>query len=192
MASGFWQPLAIASADGPTLTTTAASGFTCLPVTALFTFPPNSFVVGSALRISAQGRISCVITTPGTARFDIRLGGTVAFDTGPLALVPIAKTTLPWWFDAMIVCRAVGATGNFFGFGKFQSEAVVGSPLASTGGSGSLISAVSGGAETAPAVGGSVNTTVANTFDCFFTQTVTTGSFTVHNFMLESGSIATT
>jgi hypothetical protein len=27
------------------------------------------------MKLTAQGRISCVVTTPGTARFDIRLGG---------------------------------------------------------------------------------------------------------------------
>lgn len=188
MAGGYMSPIAIATADGPTLT--AASAASCLPVTAYFTFPPNGLIAGSLLRITAQGRISNVVTTPGTARLDIRLGGTVIFDTGALTLNQVAKTTLPWWFDAMIVCRAVGASGNFFGFGRFHSEAIVGSPLASAGGSGSLISAVSGGPDTAPAVGGSVNTTVANIFDCFFTQTVATGSFTVHNFMLETGAIA--
>jgi hypothetical protein len=188
MASGYWSPVAIASADGPAATAAAATSV--LPVSSLFTFPPNSFVVGSAMRITAQGRISNVITSPGTARLDVRLGGTVIFDTGPLALNAVAKTTLPWWFDALIVCRAVGATGNFFGFGRLQSESIVGSPLASTGGSGSLISAVSGGPETAPAVGGSVNTTVSNLFDFQFTQTLTTGSFTVHNFILETGTVA--
>jgi len=190
MASGFFSPVSIGTGDGPTLT--AASAATCLPVSAKFTFPPNSIVQGSLLKISAQGRISNAVTTPGTARLDVRLGGTVIFDTGALALNAVAKTTLPWWFEAVIVCRANGTTGNFFGFGRFQSESVVGSGLASAGGSGSLISAVSGGPETAPAVGGSVDLTVAAAFDVFFTQTVATGSFTVHNFLLETGSIATT
>jgi len=191
MASGYWSPLAISSADGPTLTAAAAASM--LPVTSLFTFPPNAFAVGSALRITAQGRISCVVTTPGTARFDIRLSsGIVAFDSGAMNLNIVVKTTLPWWLDILLVCRSVGTTGTFFGFSKFQSEAVIGSALATVGGNGSLLSSVSGGPETAPAVGGSVNTTIANTFDCFFTQTVATGSLTCHNFILESGAIALT
>lgn len=184
MASGYVSPLAISSADGPTLTAAAAAS--CLPVTAYYTFPPNGISIPSTFRITAAGRISCVVTTPGTARLDIRLGGTVIFDTGALNLNIIAKTTLPWWFDAIISCRATGSTGNFFGFGRFQSEAVIASPLATAGGNGSILSAVSGGPETAPAVGGAVNITVTNIFDCFFTQTVATGSFTCHNFILES------
>jgi hypothetical protein len=189
MASGFWSPVAIASADGPTLTAAAAA--TCLPVTAKFTFPPNTFTPGSMMRITAQGRISNVVTTPGTARLDIRLG-TVIFDTGALALNVVAKTTLPWWFECLITCRAVGTASNFFGFGRFQSEAIVGSGLASAGGAGALISSVSGGPETAPAVGSNVDTTAALAFDMFFTQTVATGSFTVHQFVLETGSVALT
>lgn len=188
MASGYWAPLAIASADGPTLT--AAASATCLPVTALYTFSPNAFVVGGTLRVRAAGRISCVVTTPGTARIDIRLGGTVIFDTGPLNLNTTAKTTVPWWFDCDMTCRAVGAAGNFFSFGMFTSSAIIGSPAATAGGNGGLVSAVSGGPATAPAVGGNINTTISNTFDCFFTQTVATGSFTVHNFVMEAGAVA--
>lgn len=182
--------MTIASGDGPTLTAAAAA--TCLPVTCKFTFPPNSFAISSALRITAQGRISCVVTTPGTARLDVRLGGTVIFDTGALNLNIVAKTTVPWWFDCLITTRAVGSAGNFFGFGNFISSAVIGAAAATAGGNGALVSSVSGGPTTAPAVGGNVDLTVANAFDCFFTQTVATGSFTVHNFVLESASIATT
>jgi|SRR5579871_4858503 len=190
MPSGYWQPYGVSTADGPAVT--ATGGLTCLPVTAKFTIPPNALQINSMFRITAQGRISCVVTTPGTARLDVRLGGTVMFDTGALALNTVAKTTLPWWFDCLIVIRAIGSgtSANGFGFGRFQSEAVVGSPLASTGGSGSLISASASGPETAPAVGAGFDSTVSNTFDMFFTQTVTTGSFTVHNICIEAAGLA--
>ena len=189
MASGYLAPLAIGTGDGPTLTAAAAA--TCLPVTAKMTFPPNSIQVGSTFRITAQGRISCVVTTPGTARFDIRLGSTVIFDTGALNLNIVAKTTLPWWLDIFLTCRTAGSSGNFFGFGKWTSEAYINTAVATTGPApGSVISSVSGGPETAPAVGSNVDLTASNTFDMFFTQTVATGSFTVHNFMLESAGLA--
>ncbi len=188
MASGIMTPIAIAVADGPAVTTSAVGGATCLPPTAKYTFPPNSINVGTVLRITAQGRISNVVTTPGTARLDIRLGGTVVYDTLALALNTVVKTNLPWWFDAIVICRAVGTgasftLGNFFGFGRLQSESIVGSPLPSTGGSGSLVAPTG-----VPAIGANVDLTVSNTFDVFFTQTVNTGSFTVHNLVLESGS----
>lgn len=186
MASGFACPIAIASADGPTLTAAAAAS--CLPVTAKYTFPPNAFAVGSAMRIFASGRISNVVTTPGTARLDVRMGAsgsTVVYDTGALTLNQVAKTTLPWWFQCYLTCRAVGATGNFWGVGSFSTESIVGSPLPTVGGSGGLIVPVG-----VTAIGGNVDLTVANVFDLFFTQTVATGSFTVHQFILETLGVA--
>jgi hypothetical protein len=189
MASGYMSPVAIGTADGPTITLLGA--VTCLPVTGRYTFPPNSIKDGTVIKITAQGRISCVVTTPGTARLDVRLNNLVIVDTGPLALNVIAKVTLPWWFDCLITCRASGPVGtaSFFGFGKLLSEAIIGSPLANAGGAGTLISAVSGGAETAPAPTLLSDTTVSNPLEMFFTQTVSTGSFTVHNYLAETGSV---
>lgn len=188
MPGGFWSPQSIAVADGPALTAAAAAS--CLPVTAKYTFQPSSFIQGSMIRISASGRISCAVTTPGTARFDVRLGvGVVAFDSGPMNLNIVAKTNVPWWLDILMTCRTVGATGNFFGFSRFTSEAVIASGLSTVSGNGSLISSVAAGPPTAPAVGGNVDLTAAAIFDVFFTQTVATGSLTVHQFLMETASI---
>lgn len=188
MASGYISLLAIASGDGPTLTAAAAA--TALPVTAKYNFPANAFVVGSKLRIKAFGRISCAITTPGTARFDVRYGGTVIFDTGALNLNIVAKTTVPWDLEINLTCRAVGATGNFFGMGRFTSEAIIANAVANVGGVTSLLSSVSGGPTAAPAVGGNVDLTATGAFDLFFTQTVATGSFTIHDLDVESLGLA--
>ena len=191
MASGYVAPLVISYGDGPTLAAGATTPSSMLPITALYTFPPNTMMIGSAFRITAQGRISCVVTTPGTARFDVRLGGTVVFDSGAMNLNTTAQTTVPWWLEIDLYTRATATNPTatplaFFGFSRFQSVAVVGSSAVTAGGNGALISSVSGGPGSAPAVGTSFNNTVSNTFDCFFTQTVTTGSLTCHNFRLES------
>lgn len=190
MASGYVEPLVLAVADGPTLTAAAAA--TCLPVTGKYTFAPNALGVGSALRVTAFGRISNVVTTPGTARYDLRLGGNVIFDTGAMSLNTVAKTNLPWWLDIVGVIRAVGAAGtaSFFGMGRWTSEAYINTAVATTGpGPGSPLSASASGVDSAPAaVTANFDTTVSNTFDCFFTQTVATGSMTVHYFSLESSS----
>lgn len=193
MASGYWSPIAIGTGDGPTLTAAAAASM--VPVTAKFTFPPNGIQVGSALRIRAQGRISCVVTTPGTARFDVRLGGTVCFDSGAMSLNIIAKTTLPWWLEIDMICRAIGSgtSANFFGFSRWTSEAYINTAIATTGPApGAAMSASASGVDSAPAVGGGFDSTVANTLDVFFTQTAATGSFTCHNLIIETGAIALT
>ena len=75
----FPQILTNAIVDGPTLTAAAAA--TCIPANNKLTLPNNYFYIGKMLRITASGRISSVITTPGTARFDVRIGGVIAFDS---------------------------------------------------------------------------------------------------------------
>ena len=181
MAQQAWfAPLVTGQVDGPTLTAAAAAS--CIPVHSRITLPNNFFYVGKKIRVTLSGRISCAVTTPGTARFDIRLGpsGTiVAFDSGALNLNVVAKTTVPWWLELDLTCRAIGngTSSNLFGLGKFMSEAVVGAPLPSAGGNGLLLCPVG-----TPAVGAGFDNTAANVLDVFFTQTVATGSLTVHQY----------
>lgn len=181
-----WQEtLVVGVTDGPTLT--AAARASCIPVASRITLPNMYFYVGKIIKIMMSGRISCVVTTPGTARLDVCLGSagtTIVFDTGALNLNVVAKTTVPWYFECKLVCRTVGnGTGTtLFPMGAFfQSEAVVGSPLPSAGGNGGLLVPVG-----TPAVGAGFDNLAASALDVFFTQTVATGSFTVHNFQVDA------
>jgi hypothetical protein len=171
----------IVTADGPTLTAAAAAS--CIPTMSKFTLPNNFWQAGRKLKIVLEGRISNVVTTPGTGRFDVRLGGTVIWDSGAFNLNTVAKTNVPWWLEIDLRCRAAGAgtATTFLGFGSFTSEALVGSPANTAGGNGSLNLPVG-----APTVGAGVDATAALTFDMFFTQTVATGSLTVHDFEVVS------
>ena len=176
-------PLVTGQVDGPTITLLGA--VTCIPSPSRIILPTNYFYIGKVWRITMAGRISCVVTTPGTARFDVRMGpsGTIiVYDTGALNLNLIAKTTVPWFLQIMLTCRAVGSgtSTNFMGVGQFTSEAVVGAPLNTAGGNGTLNAPVG-----APAVGTGFDNTAANAVDMFFTQTVSTGSMTVHQYMIE-------
>jgi hypothetical protein len=173
-------PLVIGKTDGPTLTAAAAAS--CIPTANRLVLPQNYWFPGKQWVVMMSGRISCAVTTPGTARLDLRTGpsGTIiAFDTGALNLNIVAKTTVPWFFQARLTCRAEGAStsSNLFGLGQFISEAVIGSPLPSVGGNGVLNCPVG-----TPAVGTGFDNTAANAVDWFFTQTVATGSFTVHQY----------
>lgn len=178
-------PLVIGSTDGPTLTGAAAAS--CIPIANRIILPTNYWFVGKQWYVRMTGRISCVVTTPGTARLDLRTGpsGTiVAFDTGALNLNIVAKVTVPWTFEALLTCEAVGngTVTKLFGQGVFMSEAVVGSPLPAAGGNGVLNCPVG-----APALGTGFDNTAANAVDWFFTQTVATGSFTVHQYSIYEG-----
>lgn len=176
--------LVVGQVDGPALT--AAASASCIPTPSRIILPNNYFYIGKVLEIVLTGRISCVITTPGTARFDVRMGpsGTiVVYDTGALNLNTTAKTNVPWRLELLLTCRAVGSgtASNFIGNGMFMSEAIVGSPANTAGGNGSFNAPVG-----APAVGTGFDNTAANALDIFFTQTVATGSLTVHQYIVKA------
>jgi hypothetical protein len=173
---GWHETLMATYTDGATLT--AAASASMLPTYAKISLQNGFCILGKKLKIVAQGRISNVVTTPGTARFDLRFGSIVVFDTGAINLNVVAKTNVPWWLEVDVVCRAVGngTSANLFGFGTWQSEALVGSPANTAGGNGSLNVPVG-----VPAVGAGFDSTSAQTIDMNFTQTVATGSMTCHS-----------
>ncbi len=181
-----WQETIVSgSTDGPTLT--AAARASCIPTASKITLPNNFFYIGRKVLFKMSGRISCAVTTPGTARFDICMGSagtTIVFDSLALNLNVVAKVSVPWYLEVGLLCRAVGSgtTTTFFPMGaQFTSEAVVGAPLPTVGGNGSLLIPVA-----TPAVGAGMDNTVASIIDVFFTQTVATGSLTVHNYQIDA------
>jgi hypothetical protein len=177
----FKEELISAQGDGTTLTAAAAA--TALPAQALFTLPANFFnVVGKRIGIVASGRISCVITTPGTARYDVRFGGTVVMDSLAMNLNIVAKTNVNWRLILIATARAIGTNGNLHWEGEWCSEACVGNPLPTVGGSAPFTLPYN----SAPAVGSNFSTLIAQQVDLFFTQTVATGSMTLHQYALGS------
>jgi hypothetical protein len=168
-------------ADGPTLT--AAARASCIPVNSKFTLPNNYWEEGKTWRMRAYGRISCVVTTPGTARFDLSIGGVIAWDSLAMPLNTVAKVNVHWALDLLLQCRSVGngTLTTLLGQGTWESEAVLGSPTPAAGGSGQFLVPYN----TAPVAGTGFDNTTANTVDMFFTQTVATGSMTLHQWLIE-------
>lgn len=170
--------------DGPTLTAAAAAQ--CIPPAAKITLPNNFFELGSMLHIVASGRISSVITTPGTARFDVRVGGVIVFDSLAILLATAAaRVNVGWWLDIMLTCRVIGGTGatsQLLGQGTWTSSDIIASPLDVAGPAGTALLPFN----SAPAVGTVFDNTLANTLDMFFTQTVATGSLTLHQYRVEA------
>lgn len=168
--------------DGPVLTAAAAA--TCIQANQKFTLPNNYWYVGRQWRVRASGRITSLITTPGTARFDLRIGAVVAFDSLAILLDSVAAhTNVGWSLEVLLTCRAVGngTSSNLMGQGTFTSEDILGVPAAAPKG---VLSAMLPW-NSAPAVGTGFDNTLANTVDMFFTQTAATGSMTVHQYMIE-------
>lgn len=181
MSQGFVETIIEAQSDGTALT--AAARATATPSHARKVLQPNFFrFVGQQARLRATGRISCAVTTPGTARFDLSFGGTVVWDSLAIPLNIVAKSNVHWILDVLLTLRAVGSAANLIGQGEWKSEAVIGSPLPSAGGSGVILLPYN----TAPVVGANFDSGAQQLADLFFTQTVATGSMTVHQFALTS------
>lgn len=171
------QNLITAQVDGSALTAAAAAS--CIPPAAKYTFQANTFQIGTQLLVKASGRISSVITTPGTARYDLRLGGTVVFDSLAILLdTAAAATNVGWDLEILLTCRAIGASANFMGQGKWTAYNILGTPA--TPPKGSLTANLPW--NSAPAVGSNVDSTTSLQLDMFFTQTVATGSMTLHQY----------
>lgn len=183
MSLGFWETLAVLEADGTALTAAARASLTqgAGATHARYTMPANKLRDGDVLHLWAMGRISCVVTTPGTARFDIDAGGTVIFDTLAMPLNVVAKTNVQWVLDVYGTVRVGGTTANIMWGGYWLSEASINTALPATGpGPGGQLVPYN----TAPVVGANFNATTSALWDLFFTQTVATGSVTLHQYQL--------
>ena len=180
MPIGYWETLATLNADGTALTAAARASLTqgAAATGARYTMNGNKLRIGDQLKVIASGRISCAVTTPGTARFDLSFGGTANFDTLAMNLNIVAKTNVGWFLEVIGTVRAIGTTANIFWMGKWDSEAVIASPTAATGGSGGWVVPYN----TAPVIGPNFDSTIDQLVDLQFTQTVATGSCTLHQY----------
>lgn len=140
---------------------------------------------GDEIIVEAAGRVSNIVTTPGTLTLKIKLGSVTVWDSGAIQLNAVAKTNVPWRLRVPLTCRAVGAgvSANLLGIGEFQSESVVGSPLPSAGGNGVLLVPVG-----APAVGTGFDSTAAQTIDLTATFSIADAGNAIqcHQFRLQS------
>ncbi len=184
MQQGYIATLLNSIGDGAALTNTTTAT-SLLPVIAKPTLPANYLFAGKMFRVRATGRISTVVTTPGTLTIDFRLGSVNVFSSGAMALNIVAQTNTPWIYDAIMTVRAVGATttANILGQGLWTSHAVIGASAIGTAGAASQIMPYN----TAPAVGTGFDSTAAQLVDLFGTWSVANAanSITCHQFIVE-------
>ena len=180
---GWPQTLMVAQGDGTAITAAAATSMlTGAAAHAKKLVPANFFnYIGQKLRIVASGRISSVITTPGTARFDVRFGSTVVFDGLAILLDTVAgHTNVGWDLNVELTLRIVGTAAQFHGEGRWTCEDILGVPATAPKG---VLSAKLPW-NSPPALGTAFDGTVSNVIDLFFTQTVATGSVQLHQYEL--------
>lgn len=80
---------------------------------------------GQKLRVLAHGRMSTVVTSPGTFQFTFKLGSVIVADGVAMTLSTTAKTNVAWELAWDMTVRAVGTstTANLIHQGRFTSEA---------------------------------------------------------------------
>lgn len=185
MSDGFRERLIAIGEDGTALSnsTTATS---ILPAARKFTLPSYFFDrVGKALLVRAAGRISTVVTTPGTLALELRFGSVAVFSSGAMSLNTTAQTNVGWQLEAELVCRAIGSgtSANLMGLGRFLSHAVIGSAAPSAGSAGIHLLPYNA----APAVGNGFDSTAAQTVDLYGTWSVanSANSIQLHQFSLD-------
>lgn len=174
--------------DGTALTAAAAASLLqgATATRAKYTFPANFFEPNKVIKLHASGRVSTVITTPGTFRFDIRLGGTVVWDS--LAINPATaagRTNVHWYLEVELYCQASGdsTTATLFpGKCTLTTDDLIAGAIATAGPVGMATLPYN----TAPAVGAGFDSTASKQLDLFFTQTVATGSIQLHTLRIES------
>jgi hypothetical protein len=171
---GWGECLVTAESDGSAVTGTSAG--TLLPSGAKFTLPANFFDIGKTIRVRAAGRISNIVTTPGTLTFNLLFGATNVFASGAVSLNTTAKTNVSWWMDLTLTCRTIGSSGTLMGIGEWNSESVVGA-AAGTRGSVNLPAS-------APTVGGTFDTQVSQQVDLQAIFSLTGNSIQLHIYEL--------
>lgn len=176
------ETLITAQGDGTAVTGTGEGSL--LPTQAKFTLPANFLdTIGKTLRIRAAGRISNIVTTPGTLTLRVKLDTIVVAASSAMQLNAVAKTNVSWLLEWELTVRSLGASAaaTFMHQGLWTSESVVGSPAPSAGGSGALLIPAS-----APAVGTGFDSTVAAQLDLAAIFSLTGNSIQLHQFTLES------
>jgi len=176
------QVIASSYTDGAPKTANAIASI--LPTYVPTTLPAGYWQIGRMWRLTATGKISCVISTPGTCRFTLGMGAVAAWDSLAIPLNVVAKTDEAWWLEVLLTCRSVGSgtSATLFGQGFFLSEANILVPLAATGpGPGGALLPF----DAAPVVGTGFDSTAALAISFQHTQTQATGSITLMQFLIE-------
>ena len=191
-----WQETLVSANAAGTSFGTYTTAKTVLPTSCLVTLPANWWYVGRSIRVTVQGGISTLVTTPGTMVMQVNLGAVAAFSTGNIQLNATAHTTMPFELNVNLTCRAVGAgtAGNLMGIGKVTG-AMFTKTIAATDLWGRVSAADASVSDvtmmvptTAPAVGTGFDATAAQTLDFFtgFSVSSASNGIQVCNYTVES------
>lgn len=184
-----WQETLIsAQVDGAALNT-STTPTSILPPAARYTLPANYMAIGKVFRIKFAGRLSNIVTTPGTLTLDVRMGPTsniIVFNGGAMQLSTTAHTNVPIVGEIMLTCRAIGnsTNANLMGQGWALSQALSLTAVADSATTPAHLLMPN----TAPAVGTGFDSTVSMVVDLFATFSISNAGngITLHQYTLEA------
>jgi len=174
------ETLYATQADGTAIT--AAAETIMVPN---FTIPGNYLYPGRCLKYTILGKISTVITTPGTITAKLKwggVGGTQLVTSGAYAPDPTAASTdLTCIFEFWLMCREIGTSAASLAFGRMNLSDFDDASATTLKNNLDMNMIPTSSPATV-----NIDTTTANALSPTFTQTVATGSFTAMLAILES------
>ncbi len=114
-------------AQGPNLTASLVRT-TIMPTASKQTVPTQFFDrPGKRIKFLVNGRLSNIVTTPGTLTLDITFLAVQVWNSGAIQLSAIAHTTLPFWLEVVMTLRAIGAVtaSNVMAAGRMESQCII-------------------------------------------------------------------
>lgn len=178
MSRQFWEEVIACAVANGTACTAAAEGLIFPSVS----IPANFMQDGRALRMTAMGKYSNVVTTPGSITFRIRWGGlagTILAQTSAIALNIVAQTDIMWRLQCEIVCSTNGATGTLLAMGQVD----LAMQLAASQGLACMMGSTGGLTTNTPAAV-TVDLTAVTDLSLTYQSTVATGSQTGMTYIL--------
>jgi hypothetical protein len=185
MSKQSWVETLVSSSVDSTNLTASVTRTTIIPPAALFTLPANFFEVGKVLKITMAGRLGNIVTTPGTLLIDVGIGSAVAFSGGAMQLSSTAHTTLPFFLEILLTCRAIGTStsANLMGQGRMTAQALSLTAVADSATTPATLLLPN----TTPAVGAGFDSTVANVVNVFGTFSLNNANaILTHQYILEA------
>lgn len=175
MSQQTWQELIFSTLTASTAVTGTGEAIVVPDIT----LPANYMYPGRVLYARIAGKISNVVTTPGTITLKARWGGiagTVLVTSDAIAQNIIAQTDDSWEAEFWIICQTAGATGSFLTSGKAFFNNIVAASL----GQAQLIPSVSNAAV------GSLSTVAATALSFTAKFSVNLNSITALSYTLAS------
>lgn len=183
---GFRERILEVTEDGTALASSTTATSLLNAARKIATLPAGYFdALGKRLCFEFAGRVSTVVTTPGTLTLALRLGSVDVFSSGAMTLNTTAQTNVHWSLKGELTARALGtgtATTLFPKGCRWRSHAVIGSPAPTAGGAGTHMLPYNA----APAVGAGFDNSVSQLIDLYATWSVSNAA---NSIQLQTGHI---